>query len=136
MNFLTFFNRLVDDGIQGARDSYENLDMSEQQRQKLTGSIAGFETCRQVRVSHVAQDLSDLLDASRIATHSARDEVMDNGDQPSSEQYWWYRCYEAEVEWVCNCVSAILHNEGMPTIIMPTARGVLKASEIVGLRTF
>lgn len=122
MNFTSFLNRLVDDGIEAARESYSRPD----QKQKLDGSVAGFEACRSCRETHIHQDLSELLDAARTATQAAHRDEEDG--------YWWYRCYELEVEWVCNCVSAILHNEGMPTIITPTARGVLKASEIVGLR--
>jgi len=38
------------------------------------------------------------------------------------------------MNWVCNVVSALLMNQGLSTIIQPTARGVLKAAEIVGVR--
>ena len=41
------------------------------------------------------------------------------GDWP----YWYARCFALEVEWVCNVVSAMLMNEGRPTIVTPTARG-------------
>ena len=126
MDFSTFLNSLIDDGIVAAKEDYGQPNMSDRQQQKLDGSIAGFEACRQVRGSHACQDLRELLDSSKSAAICARDQDKD--------KYWWYRCYEAEVEWVCNCVSAVLHNEGMPTIITPTMRGVLKAAEIVGVR--
>lgn len=128
MNFTNFLNRLVDDGIEAVHQHYDHPHQvrTHNHEQKRAGSIAGFEACRLCRSTHIHQDLSELLDMARIATQAARDS--------DREKYWWYRCYEHEVEWVCNCVSVVLHNEGMPTIITPTARGVLKASEIVGLR--
>ena len=45
-------------------------------------------------------------------------------------RYWRQRCKEAEVEWVCNVVSAMLSANGMAPIpgIYITARGVLAAS--------
>lgn len=49
------------------------------------------------------------------------------------DEYWEARGFALEVEWVCNVVSAILMNEGKPTIIPPTARGTIRASEIVGI---
>lgn len=121
MDFQKYLNRVIDDGIEAAREDYTRP----KQKQKLDGSIAGFEACRSVRMSHIHQDLSELLDTARTATRDAMGQ--------NREKYLWFRCYEAEVEWVCNCVSAVLLNEGLPTIITPTARGVLKASEIVGV---
>lgn len=47
--------------------------------------------------------------------------------------YWYYRCFHVEVEWVCNVVSAALQNQREETIVPPTARGYLKASEILGV---
>lgn len=123
MDFTTFLDRLIDDGISAAKDSYRRPE----QQQKLLGSIAGFDACRQVRGIHVHKDLGELLDSSKSATACARDQ--------DKAKYWWYRCYEMEVEWVCNCVSAVLHNEGLPTIITPTMRGVFKAADIVGVRS-
>ena len=47
--------------------------------------------------------------------------------------FWYYRCYQAEVEWVCNVVSAVLVNEGGKSLFahLPTARGWIKANEIL-----
>jgi len=123
MHFSEFLNRVIDDGIAAAREDYAKPA----QKRKLEGSIAGFEACRNVRPLHAHQDLTELLDAARTSTHAAS-----LGDE--REDYWWFRCYELEVEWICNCVSAVLINEGKPPIITPTARGVLKAADIIGVR--
>lgn len=48
----------------------------------------------------------------------------------SDEKYWYWRVYEAEVEWVCNVVSAIGW-DGYDDIVTPTARGILKANEVL-----
>jgi hypothetical protein len=70
--------------------------------------------------------LAELLEAARHASQDARDRQDD--------KYWFYRCYEAEVEWVCNCVSVILHNHGMPVIIHPTSRAYLHMATILGVK--
>ena len=129
MSYEEFLNRIIDDGIEAAKTDY----CRPSQQNKLEGSIAGFEACRkktagQCHVEGVVVALADLLAEARKATldaHMRREE---------SEEYWRIRCYEAEVEWVCNCVSAVLINENRPCIIPPTARGVMKAAEIVGVR--
>jgi len=118
MTIERFLSRVIDDGIAAAKDDYTRPD----QEEKLRGSIAGFEACR----GKNAEGLKELLESSRTATQDAH--------QREAADYWWYRCYELEVEWVCNCFSAILANEGLPVIITPTARGTMKAAEIVGVK--
>ncbi len=52
------------------------------------------------------------------------------------DNYWWFRCYQAEVEWVCNVVSAMLMNEGHITPLLswlPTANGYIKVASIIGV---
>ena len=61
---------------------------------KLSGSIAGYNACAE----RDPYELRDLLLASQTASKDALDR--------RAEDYWWYRCYEASVEWICNCVSA------------------------------
>lgn len=117
MIFDDFVTKIVDDGIQAATDDYTRPD----QQDKLRGSVAGFEICRGKNV----EELRELLAASATATQDACQRDSD---------YWWYRCYESEVEWVCNCVSALLHNQKLPTIVTSTARGAMKAAEIVGVK--
>lgn len=119
MEFDAFLTRVINEGIEGARVSYT----SQAQKPKLDGSIAGFEACRGKSVS----ELKLLLEASQTASEDAR--------RGKERNYWWYRCYESEVEWVCNCVSAALMNSGQPPIIPPTARGLMKAASILGVNS-
>jgi hypothetical protein len=48
-------------------------------------------------------------------------------------RYWFWRCRAAEIEWVTNVLSNILRAQGLPPIGTMTARGALKAAEIVGV---
>lgn len=91
--------------------------------EKLRGSVAGFEACR----GQSLDGLRDVLEAAKTATRDAYAREADD--------YWWFRCYQLEVEWVCNVVSCVLMNEGLPTIVHPTARGMMTAAEIVGVRS-
>lgn len=119
--YETFLERVINDGIAAAKNSYARAD----QKDKLDGAVAGFEACR----NKDPQELKAILSAATIARHEGHPCYP----KTSPATYWYYRCYELEVEWVCNVVSAALLNEGKPTIITPTARGVLKAAEIIGV---
>src|SRR3974390_2587639 len=112
MDYHTFLARVIDDGIAAAKRDYSRPD----QLQKLEGSIAGFEACRDLQ----PRDLRDELESSRVTTQDTYVNMRAN--------YWRDRCYEAEVEWVCNVVSAMLMSAGLPTIVTPTARGAIKAA--------
>jgi hypothetical protein len=64
-------------------------------------------------------------------TTKLRDRVVDRPVEPDgSVSYWRQRCKEAEVEWVCNVVSALMGANGMPPIpgVHVTARGLMAAS--------
>ena len=124
MEFNAFLARVIDDGIEAARRDYKRPE----QKSKLEGSIEGFEACRDKSPA----ELADLLQKAHVRAQTAYFRV--NEKEISDEEYWKVRCFEAEVEWTCNCVSAILMNEGKPVIVNPTARGVLKAAEVVGVR--
>lgn len=116
-NYATFLARVIDDGIEAARRDYAEP----RQANKLRGAVAGFEACR--GKSPVA--LAALLAEARERTMVAYREQADN--------YWEVRCFEAEVEWTCNVVSAAFHNQGLSVIVPPTMRGALKAAEILGV---
>lgn len=115
MLYGEFLARVIDQGIESALDNYAEDDM------KRDGALAGFEACR----DKSTLDLAHLLKEAKKDQEEAR-----HNDKP---HYWYFRCFAAEVEWVCNCVSAILHNEGEQVIIAPTARGYLKAASIIGM---
>lgn len=117
MTLQKLLDRVVDDGIKACSESYKDKP------QKRAGAIAGFEACRDKTIFELRQ----TLDLARKAADVAR--AVDR------ENYWYLRCFEAEVEWVCNVVSSALHNQGLDTIVTPTMRGYLKAAEILGVKS-
>jgi len=132
MSYNQFLTRVIDEGIEAVKIDYADAE------NKREGSIAGFEACRGLDPTQ----LGDLFfTASKNMTDYARDHIEldriihDNGFT-MVQDYWWYRCYQSEVEWVCNVVSAMLQNEGTEPILshLPTARGVFKAAEILGVK--
>lgn len=110
-----FLTKIIDDGIAAARKDYADSP------EKLKGSVAGFEACR----GRDPAGLMELRSQAAEATARAFRERVNN--------YWEIRCYEAEVEWTCNVVSAALVNQGQEPIYPPTARGLMKAAEILGV---
>lgn len=115
MKYGDFLTRIVDDGIKACRESYKD------DTQKCEGAVAGFNACRDKTVFELRQQLDLARDATR------------NAYRLSSDNYWFFRCYELEVEWVCNVVSAALQNQGEEPIVAPTVRGYMKAAEILGV---
>jgi hypothetical protein len=113
VDYQQFLHQVIEGGILGAEKDYTG--------EKLEGAKAGFELCR---LMHPAT-LGLVLTAAEQDAQRARDE--------NPNHYWYWRCRAAEVEWVCNVVSAMLFNQGLPTIIPPTARAVMRASEILGV---
>lgn len=121
MTLPEFTTRIIDRGIEAARRDYAAPGA----KSKLDGSIAGFEACRNLS----ATDLSELLQRASAEAESGRLDLT----KEISER-WRLICFSDEVEWVCNCASVILVNDGQPPIRdwLPTARAVLAAAEIVG----
>ena len=117
MNYQKFLKKIIEDGIKGAKKDYKSPD----QKLILKGSIAGFEAC----CGKNPIELRKLLDNAGVRSQQAM--------LKQARDYWYHRGFVSEVEWVCNVVSAMLMNQGNPTIIIPTARGVMRASEIVGV---
>lgn len=119
MTYNEFLDRIINDGIAAAKADYTKPEDVE----RLEGSIAGFEACRNLQ----PQELVDMfVTAGKYVTETF-------GDKQS--KYWYFRCYQLEVEWVINVVSAILMNQGQSPLLayLPTSRGVMKAAEIVGV---
>lgn len=115
MEYRDFLTKIVDDGIEAARRDYADKP------DKLRGSLAGFEACR----GKDPVELAKLLTEARGQTREAM--------LRKTENYWEVRCFELEVEWTCNCVSAMMVNSGMQPIVPPTARGTIKAAEVAGV---
>lgn len=115
MDYTELLDRIIDDGIKAAREDYAGDPM------KLEGATKGFEACR----GKTPQELMELLAQAAADRRKAMIE--------EAEDYWRVRCYEAEVEWVCNCVSVILMAAGEPVIVPPTAQAAIKVVSIVGV---
>jgi hypothetical protein len=117
VNYETFLQRVIDDGLAAAHADYDKP----QQAQLLKGSVDGFEACRGI----APHGLVELWERAGL---TMRDKPID--------EHWYWRGYQNEVEWVMNCVSAVLQHEGKPPLLawLPTARAYLKAAEVLGVR--
>jgi hypothetical protein len=116
MEYKYFLEKVINDGIKAAKEDYSN----ENKKEYLEGSLAGFEACRN------KQPL-DLIEVWK----EAQEYIKLNYDDIS--KYWFFRCYQLEVEWVCNVISAILINEKKPPIFswLPTVNAQIKAFKII-----
>jgi hypothetical protein len=119
MNYNEFLTRVIDEGIEAAKTDYTE----ESDKQRLEGSIAGFEACRD-------KNPEELVRVWKKASDDVNNAFGDN-----ERKYWWFRCFQLEVEWVCNVVSAMLLNEGRRPLLawLPTANGGMKAASILGV---
>ena len=111
-------NQIIDDGIEAARADYSKP----RDTLKRDGAIAGLEDCR----GKSPEQIRGLLTA-------AGQKVMEARGVPSP-QYGYWRCREAEIEWVLNVLICLMVAQGHPPLGTMTARGNLKAAEIIGVR--
>lgn len=118
MNHDEFVNRLADDGIASVRRD----DSLKAKPRRLAGSVAGFEACR----GKSPEELLVLLGQADRDTDAHR-------GSKDVESYWAARYYAIQIEWVLNCVSAVMLNQGQRPIVPPTARGMLRAAQILGV---
>jgi len=126
MDYESFLEKIINDGIAAAKEDYDDP----RDKLRLEGSIEGFEACR----GKTPEEIRKVFEKATLDTFHAMESVH-NGEI-SHDEYWKIRCREAEVEWVANCVSAILVNSGKPALFvhLPTARAVLKTAEVVGVK--
>jgi hypothetical protein len=119
MNYDEFLTRVIDEGIEAVKEDYKGD--SPAKKLKREGSIKGFEECR----GKSPDELSDLrIEACRKTQKCYREQTDD---------YWFWRCRDAEVEWVCNVVSAAMENSGVKGVVPVTALGMKKAASILGV---
>ncbi len=119
MDYYEFLNRVIDEGIAAATADYTEPD----DKQRLDGSIAGFNACR------------NKLPEELVEIWTNAGEIVNKAFGDPEENYWYHRCYQMEVEWVINVVSAMMVNEGQDTLLswLPTANGMMKAASIIGV---
>lgn len=122
MDYLVFLARVVDEGIAAASESYANSP------NKLAGARAGFEACQ----GKTAGELRALY----VTANKVANERMYIEGPTANDSYWYMRCFAAEVEWVCNVVSAAFYSLGVPPLLahQPSARGMLQAAKILGVK--
>lgn len=111
MHYENFLAEVINRGIVGLCEHYppEGDGKYSHHKNNREGGCAGFEACRGKQPAELLAIFSDARDKTQAAYWNE-----------NKDRYWWYRYFEIEVEWVCNVVSAALHNEGKPTIITPT----------------
>ena len=127
MNYTEFLTKVIDEGIEAAKADYTE----ESDKQRLEGSIAGFNACR----NKSPEELVEVWKESSKKTNDASHEVYKT---KSKGDYWYYRCFQLEAEWVCNVVSAMLMNEGHEPLLswLPTASAMRKAASIIGVAQY
>jgi hypothetical protein len=106
-----FLTKVIEIGITAAQRDYTDP-------LKIEGSIEGFNLCK----GRWPEELQLILSNCRGKTKVAY--VL------NAEDYWKTRCCEAEVEWVCGCLSAFLRSEGISDPYVPTARQWITTLEI------
>jgi len=119
IDYSSFLEQCINDGIEAAKNDYTKPEDQE----KLEGSIAGFEECR-------GKSPEEL-----IALYSQATKKAFFPDRESKEMYWYFRCYELEVIWICNLVSArALLFDGEPLFCwLPTYNAMKKVVTILNL---
>jgi len=122
MNYQEFLEKLINDGIDAVKEDYKPGD------NRLKGSIKGFEECR----GQPPDVLYTLLIESRKTADEKFIETQE-GDKKGVDEYWYFQSRAGEIEWVCNSVSAMLVNQGLPPLIPPTCRGAMNAARILGV---
>jgi len=118
MDLKSFLDRIIDDGIIAATADYNDA----KDKSRLSGSIKGFEACRD-------KTTDQLIAAWREANESLRSKM----DADNLDDYWYWNCYQMEIEWVLNCLSVAINKPLLGHL--PTARGVMKAAEVLGVGT-
>jgi hypothetical protein len=136
MDYDSFLHKLINVGIQAAREDYGGTPELEgkppttekHRADKLAGSIDGFEACRGKKPHEIAELMADARKKFQEAFIRVSEKEISDGE------YWRVRCREAEICWVANCVSVILVNQGFPPIEPPTARAALTVAKIIGVK--
>lgn len=111
-------NAIIDDGIYDIVTNYTRPA----QRMKREGGIAGFEACR------------GLDDAALLSLQREARRRRSAAYAADASDYWWHRTYEAQVDWTINVLSAAMHANGIKPIGGYSARGMIKAADILGVR--
>jgi hypothetical protein len=114
MDYNDFLTQVIEDGITAAKADYTKPE----DKDKLEGSIEGFEACR-------GKDPTALLKLLQEAQKRTQEAYREQ-----SADYWRIRGFEAEIEWVCNVVSAAFIDTSL-RIVPVTVHGREQAARIL-----
>jgi len=117
MPYQDFLNAIIDDGIESCREAYAGPADAERRE----GAIRGFEDCR-------GKTPAELLALKAEADRAIHDKMLEQ-----AADYWFWRYRSLQVDWTLNVLSAAAHAHGRPAYVAPTARGMLKAADILGV---
>ena len=116
-NIKQFINEVVKDGLESIRtNSHTHFD----HKDRKEGAIAGFEACMDIETVEM---LREVLYAAT--------EKQQEAFKTKSDDYWWFRYFTLQVEWVANCLSVLLMQQKKNVIVLPTQSAAMKASEVV-----
>ena len=115
MSVKDFLDRIVDDGIIAAAEDYKDGP-------KLDGAVHGFEFCRGKEPATIVKEWTRCFEMLRLLM-----------DADNLDEYFYWQCYQNELEWILNCLS-VATNQSLLSHL-PTARGVMKAAEVLGVGT-
>jgi hypothetical protein len=95
----------------------------------ITAEEVLFEDCR-------GKTPSELLELLRVARERADRKFIETqeDDKAGVDAYWFVQSRALEIQWVCNCVGAMLVQQGVGfDMSLVTCRGMLKALDILCL---
>lgn len=120
MKFGDFLARIIVEGV----EALERVHTADLPSPSTAGALAAYDACVQC---DSPPELGILLAFTRNKHLELIGEPV-----PDAEKCVFAEGFADTVAWVCNCVSALLLNEGYPPIITPTSRGIMKCSELLG----
>ncbi len=134
MDYPEFLKQVIEKGIAGAKADF----VSEKDKERLQGSIDGFNAC----TDKLPDELIELYIQSGKRANQAEIDSHDY-DKPEGYHtfalepehgYWYYRQFQLEVEWVCNCVSVVMQHQGFPPLLshLPTISARITVFEFCG----
>ena len=121
MTYRTFVVSIVGEGV----DALERAIVDGDKGPREAGALTGYDACVQCES---APELGILLAFARNKHTAVIGEPL-----PDADQCVFSAGFVGAVEWVCNCVSALLLNEGLQALTRPTSRGILKCAELLGV---
>jgi hypothetical protein len=106
--------------------SIENEE--DKQSHKYLGAKLGLEECNAFAIRMRPLRIVYLLSVLLKEAHSKAILIFESN---KVSDYFYWRCREAEIEWVSNIVSVYLIKNKIKPIVTPSVIGVLKYNEIM-----